>query len=111
VDRYRKRSIVLNNLDRYKEFFDSRGVRGIYMLRSGELKHPTEEEIERLNLYAHRWSLGDKFFKLAHKHYGDSTMWWVIAWFNKTPTEAHVEQGDLIYIPSPLDQITSYYGI
>ena len=81
------------------------------MFRSADFRHPTEEEIEKLTLYPHRWTLGDRFFKLAHEYYGDSSLWWVIAWFNQMPTEAHIVQGDLIYIPSPLDQITSYYGV
>jgi len=75
------------------------------------MKHPTPEQIEQLTLQAHRWTLGDRFFKLAHEYYGDPEMWWVIAWFNQTPTESHVDPGDLIYIPSPLDQITSFYKV
>ena len=59
----------------------------------------------------HIWKEGDRFFKLAHQYYGDSTMWWVIAWFNRTPTEAHVSLGDTIYIPRPLDLVLDYLNI
>ena len=51
------------------------------------------------------WGVGDRYFKLAHRFYGDSKLWWVIAWFNKKPTESHVDVGDLILIPTDLDQI------
>tara|TARA_Y100000310_G_C20588070_1_gene766504 strand:- start:725 stop:1066 length:342 start_codon:yes stop_codon:yes gene_type:complete len=111
INRYRTRKLVLNDLERYKDFFDARGVSGIRMFRSGDLRHPTAEDMDKLTLRPYRWTLGDKFFKLAHEFYGDSELWWVIAWFNRTPTEAHVEHGDLIYIPFPLEQVVSLYRL
>jgi len=39
---------------------------------------------------------------LASKYYGDPKQWWVIASFNRTPTESHVKIGDLIRIPLSL---------
>jgi len=38
-------------------------------------------------------------------------MWWVIAWFNKLPTESHIKLGDVIYIPMPLNEILKIYGL
>ncbi len=64
-----------------------------------------------LNLQPHRWTVGDKFYKLAFDHYGDQKYWWVIAWFNHTPTEAHVDLGDLLYVPHPLEDILSIYEV
>jgi nucleoid-associated protein YgaU len=48
---------------------------------------------------------------LAHKHYGDANLWWIIAWYNKKPTEAHVKMGDIITIPLPLDKVIRYLGV
>jgi len=53
----------------------------------------------------HVWKLGDRFYKLAHKYYSNAEMWWVIAWYNQTPTESHVSPGQLIQIPLPLDKV------
>ena len=39
----------------------------------------------------HIWKSGDKFYKLSNQYYGDTNMWWVIAWFNNTPTEFDVK--------------------
>ena len=64
-----------------------------------------------LELVGHTWSLGDRFYKLAYKYYGDSTLWWVIAWYNQTPTEAQVEIGDTLQIPLPLDKILRMLGV
>ena len=59
----------------------------------------------------HIWKTGDRYYKLAHAHYGDSTKWWVIAWYNRKPTESDVSLGDVIYIPHPLDKVLSYLGV
>jgi len=55
--------------------------------------------------------VGDRYFKLAHRFYGDSKLWWVIAWFNKKPTESHVDVGDLILIPTDLYQILNIFDV
>ena len=57
------------------------------------------------------WSEGDRYYKLAQHFYGDSAHWWIIAWFNKKPTEGHINFGDLIYVPLPLERVISYYGV
>ena len=49
-----------------------------------------------------------EYSKLAHKHYGDSSLWWVIAWFNKRPTESHVTVGTVIVIPMPIQKVLKY---
>jgi len=58
-----------------------------------------------LQKVGHIWTLGDRYYKLAHQHYGESQYWWVIAWFNKKPTEAHLSLGDVVYVPLPLSRI------
>ena len=51
--------------------------------------------------------MGDRYFKLAYEYYGDSKLWWVIAWYNQKPSEADVKNGDTIFIPLPLDKVLS----
>jgi len=36
-------------------------------------------------------------------------MWWVIAWYNQKPTEAHFNVGDVVYIPTPLANVLQYF--
>jgi nucleoid-associated protein YgaU len=55
------------------------------------------------------WGTGDKYWKLAQKFYGDPKYWWVIAWYNQKPTEAHVELGDIIFVPLPLERILTIW--
>ena len=53
----------------------------------------------------HIWKTGDRYSKLAAVHYGDPALWWIIAWYNGTPTEAHLKLGDKIQIPAPLERV------
>jgi hypothetical protein len=51
------------------------------------------------------WQRKTRLFKLAHEFYGDSRLWWAIAWFNQKPTDAHYKIGDTVYIPSPIETV------
>ena len=69
------------------------------------MHHPNKAEIQRLNRKAHTWTTGTSYAKLADAHYGDSKLWWIIAWYNMRPTDSHNSVGDVIYIPTPLSEI------
>ena len=77
---------------------------------TSELKYPSSTDIQNFEINTHIWKLGDRFYKLAHKAYGNPELWWVIAWFNKKPTDAHVKHGDAIHVPFPLEMVLSSYG-
>lgn len=91
--------------NRSKEYIERRDRKFIRHFTTPILEHPNAEQIMSLNTVAHTWTSGDKFFKLAHEHYGSSKYWWVIAWFNQKPTEGHMEHGDVIEIPQPLEKV------
>ena len=103
------RQQMLNDEEEYSEVFNERGVKNIIQYDSPHIFYPSPKEISKMNLLNHVWSRGDRFYKLAHKHYGDARYWWVIAWFNQTPTESHVELGQVIKIPQPLDYVLRKY--
>jgi len=107
TSRYNGRQIGINNLEQYKQIFKEKGVSFIRQYFSPNLKHPSVKDAISLRRVGHIWALGDRFYKLAYEHYGDSTLWWVIAWYNQAPTEAHVKIGDVVIIPLPLDKILS----
>jgi len=69
----------------------------------------TADQVLELKTIPHIWSAGDKYFKLAAQYYGDPTYWWIIAWFNHKPTEAHLALGDPVYVPLPLEEAISIY--
>lgn len=108
MSRYIDRNILTNESRKYKSTFEKRGL--IKMLHYDTPKHtyPTAAQISTLEMSGHTWKVGDRFYKLAYEAYGDSTLWWIIAWFNKTPTEADINNGDVIQIPFPLERILQY---
>ena len=105
ASRYNNARPFINQSPLYEETFQERDVNYIRQFRTGKLRQPTLQERSRLQRIRHVWSDGDKLYKLAHKYYGDSKMWWIIAWYNLRPTEAHFKQGEVIPIPLPLDQV------
>ncbi len=108
--RYDNKIVFTNTNELYEQHFKNRGVRHVSQYNTPRLRYPTAEQMAKLDLVGHNWTTGDRFFKLAHKYYRESELWWVIAWFNQAPTEAHLHVGDLIYIPTPLERILEFYG-
>jgi len=86
-----------------------RGVKRIRHYNTPRFNYPSPETVaENITRIQHIWKSEDMYWKLAAEHYGDSNLWWVIAWFNKKPTESHVTPGEIIHIPAPLDTVLSY---
>ena len=109
--RYKKRFVVFNKSPLYKDHFKNRGTLFIRHYKTPTFVHPTVEQVKGLDEIGHTWSQGDRYYKLAHKYYKDSKLWWVIAWYNKAPTESHLVLGDVIYIPLPLNKVLKYYQL
>ena len=105
--RYQNRELIINDLDQYQDKFAKRNRSFIAMYSSPDFKDLSLEDLSTINTFPYRWTLGDKFYKLAAEFYGNPELWWVIAWFNQKPTDSHARQGDLIYIPTPIDEVLS----
>lgn len=109
--RYQDRVIIENNNELYDNLFDERGVEFIKQYTTPSFKYPTPAEFSELEIAARTWKVGDRFWKIAEKEYGDPRLWWIIAWFNKRPTEAHLSLGDLVIIPKPIDRVLRLLGL
>ncbi len=103
--RYNGRKKKVTNQESYQEALEKRGVPRIRHFSTPRLNHPTSQQREEMTKSVHIWKEGDRFYKLAHEHYGEARYWWVIAWWNLRPTEAHVELGEGIRIPGPLSTV------
>lgn len=101
--RYDNRRIVVNDSKEYKTVREDRGLSRIRHYTTKKMKYPTSQQISRMNLTQHVWRIGDRYHKLANQYYGSGEYWWVIAWINQKPTEFHVKNGELIYIPTSLE--------
>ena len=114
ISRYNK-IMPVNNIDEgYKKlYYYSRGITGTGLRQypSLNLQYPTTEQISGYTIQTETWGLGQRFYKLAAKYYGDPQYWWVIAFFNKAPTEQHIEIGQIVEIPIPLGNVLSDMGL
>jgi hypothetical protein len=108
VSRYDNRRIVINKHENYKPLLDARDLKHVRQYSSPWMRFPTPEEMNTLNLVGHTWKAGDRFYKLAEQYYADPELWFIIAWFNQKPTEAHVAAGETLRVPLPLDRILQY---
>lgn len=111
MSRYDGRMIFRTANFLYKKMMDDRGLNQFRYYETPRFRELDTNELVEIQNVGHTWSMGDRFYKLAYKYYGDSTLWWVIAWYNATPTEAHLKIGDVINIPTPLWKIRSMLGM
>ena len=109
ANRNMKREEATNTADTYRHLRKRRGREDyIVQYRSPTINYPTVDEMRDLEFTRHIWKVGDRFYKLAYEHYGDSRYWWAIALFNKAPTESHIKLGQIVFIPQPLDRLLLY---
>jgi len=107
--RYDNRNKRVNQEEIHEEFMESRDVLRIKHYTTPTIPHLTREKRMRINAIQHIWKTGDSYWKLAYKYYKDQSLWWLIAWYNQKPTEAHVKMGEVIIIPTPLERILRFY--
>jgi len=99
MSRFNGRNRATNSNEMYKNVLDERGVKQIEQFRTPTLKFPNEESFKEIRTVDYTWKQGDKFWRIASRRYGDPTLWWLIAQFNRKPTEGHLNPGDVIKIP------------
>jgi len=99
MSRYKDSRIAVNNNEMYSDLFEERGVKKITQFRSFSFKKIPQEVLDSIQTESYVWKYGDTFSSLASKYYADSKMWWIIAGYNRKPTESLLKIGDTIKIP------------
>lgn len=94
----------------YSDKFDKRRREFLLKKETLNIKYPEFEDILGFEYVSYIWSVGSSYYKLADLHYGDPNYWWVIAWFNKKPTESHISLGDVIRVPKPIGEVLTALG-
>ena len=79
MKRYDNTDILRNQEKIFEETFRKRGLPLVRHYETPIMGHPTPQEHREIDSRSHVWRTGDRFFKLAHKYYGDSSLWWIIA--------------------------------
>ena len=110
MSRYDTREVNIIDLklkpkDTRKDLLGKRGVKRLDYYASPKFAKVTERMIKDSEYVVRTWSNGDRFYKLASEFYGDPELWWIIAFFNKKPTDGHVLIGEKILIPTSMEQI------
>ncbi len=108
--RYLNQKIFRNAGDAYRRYLKKRGMKQIDQYTTPKFLYPTPEDTKKFETISHIWGVGDRYFKLANRYYGDPELWWVIAFFNQKPTEFDIKAGDIIFIPTPLETVLFHIG-
>lgn len=113
VSRYNNRTVRDNEDSSYalSSILKRRGINSIEQFTTAMLSYPDLAQISNLDVKTEVWTVGTKYFKLAKDYYGSEEYWWVIAWYNLKPLETDFKPGDVVYIPMPLQDILSIYGL
>jgi len=98
-----KAKIITNSSEYYAPLRKSRGLKKVVQYDVPTLYNPGVADRRRVPTTRHLWKYGDRLYKLAHQYYGSPGYWWVIAWYNGYPTEAHIETGTTLWIPLNLE--------
>jgi hypothetical protein len=109
--RYSKRDIFTNNKENYRKAFFTydRGIQQLTQYNTAIFAYPDPGEPNGLSVETSRWDATSKMYNIAFAAYGDSSLWWLIGWFNQKPTEAHWKIGEIVYIPQPADVAISIF--
>ena len=70
----------------------------------------SEEDKKLLSTQYHIWKQGDKLYKLANIYYNDTSLWWLIGWYNKKPIDSLYSIGDLVEIPTPVQTVLKIHS-
>jgi hypothetical protein len=110
MSRYSKRKIATNDVYQDEDLFEKRNVKVIEQYTSPKFSNPSEEELRKIPHIEHYYVAGQRMFKLSQKYYGDQKYWYIIARFNNKPTEAQIEDGEILKIPTNLQQALEVLG-
>tara|TARA_B100000131_G_C18004377_1_gene567796 strand:- start:681 stop:1019 length:339 start_codon:yes stop_codon:yes gene_type:complete len=104
--RDRNRFIFKNSDKTYSTLLEKKDISNLQQYATKTL--PDIQKVPGLSYVTHVWKIGDRYFKLANQYYQRPELWWVIALYNKKPSESNVNIGDVILIPTPIDSILYY---
>jgi len=104
--RYRNRLLFSNDNELYSDLLEERGVERIQQYITAETIDL--RKVDNIITISHVWKTGDRYFKLANQYYGRPELWWIIALYNKRPTEGSLKRGDMILVPTPVEQLLYY---
>jgi nucleoid-associated protein YgaU len=104
--RNKNRFVFRNNNIQYEEIIRRKKIASIGQYGTANIVNLSS--VKAIKTISHIWTTGDRYYKLAYRYYGNSSMWWIIALYNKKPTESHLKKGQRILIPTPINLVMYY---
>ena len=104
------RTIMNNRHQLYRRKCKKRGLSYFRHFDTPRFTNVTTEQMKDMDIVEVLWHPGDRLYKLANTHYGDPELWWVIAWFNEKPTDAHFSPGDPVLVPNPIEELLTLFA-
>ena len=111
MSRYYNKRVLNNSSEYYAPLRKKRNAKIIRQSDTPILYNPGVMDRASVLSTTHIWKYGDRFYTMAQKYYGDVRYWWVIAWYNGAPTEAHMDPGDLIEITVNIEDALKVLGV
>jgi len=104
--------IALSKLDdKYDYLFENRDVKIVYMTAMNHMNAMTDAERSAVGTRQYSWRTSDRYWQVAERFYGDARLWFVIAYYNKAPTEFHLSNGQDILVPTNPNFILDKLGM
>ena len=67
--RYKNQEVFVNDQEAYKRFLKrTRGLKEVRQFDTPVFKYPSKDEARNFKTVNHIWTVGDRFFKLAHEY-------------------------------------------
>ena len=107
--RYTHTDVLKNASGQYLKQLSNRDVPFINHFATPTISYPSSELLGQLDIDNEIWGVGSRFYKIADKHYGDPSLWWIIPWFNKLPLESDFEAGEVVLVPKPLHVVLDFF--
>jgi len=107
MPKYKNRKLGHNDNSLFDGIFEKRGVTRITQYRTMPF---TGLDFDTIMVQEYIWMVRDSLHKLSQTFYNTYDLWWVIAFVNQKPTDAHYKVGDKIYIPSNPQKIANQIG-
>lgn len=109
-NRLSSREIFKNSNILYDEKFKEKNLSAINQYDTAIIEFPTGQVMAEVSYDTRVWKMGDRLHKIAYEVFGDSRYWWIIAQFNKKPTDHHFKLGDIYYVPLNLQDALNSFG-
>lgn len=110
IKRYNNRSKLTLDKEMYQNILTKRKIYDINHYDTPSYNYDISGDIP-FSIKERIWKDGDRLYKLSQEYYGSTEYWWVIAFINQKPTDSHYQVGDIIAIPTPLEEVLSFIGV